>query len=104
MSNDLFSRTIAYNPDKEIQLRLTVNEFRGVQYLHIRKYFLDFEGEWVPTKEGVSMPLEITSTLALFLALSELLSEAEKGLIDSTLYDIIESYNESVTTDDSIHF
>ena len=56
MSNDLFSRTIAYNPDKEIQLRLTVNEFRGVQYLHIRKYFLDFEGEWVPTKDGISMP------------------------------------------------
>ena len=104
MSKDLFSRVLYYNPEKEIQIRITVNEFRNVQYLHIRKYFLDFEGEWVPTKDGISMPLEISNTLALFLAVSELLSEAEKGLIDDGLCDIINSYNESVTKDDAIHF
>lgn len=104
MTEDLFSRTIYYNPEKEIQVRVTINEFRNVQYFHIRRYFLDFEGEWVPTKDGISMPLEISSTLALFLAVSELISEAEKGLIDEALNDIINSYNESVTTNDAIHF
>ncbi len=58
MNEDIFSRTISYDPVKEIQTRVTINEFRGIQYLHIRRYFLDFEGEWVPTKEGISMPLQ----------------------------------------------
>lgn len=92
---DEYSRVVYYDAEKESQIRLTVNEFRGVQYLHIRKYFLDFEGEWVPTKDGVSMPLNIGPTLALFLALSDLLSEAETDLLNESLRDIITFYKEN---------
>lgn len=103
MSDDLFSRIVHYDPEKEVQLRLTVNEFRNVQYLHIRKYFLDFEGNWVPTKEGISMPLMIQNSLALFLALSELVSAAEKELVDEALADILEIYTSNTKNEpDSI--
>lgn len=101
--SDIFTKVIAYDPDKEIQLRLTINEFRGIQYLHLRKYFLDFEGEWVPTKDGVSMPLTILTTLKLFLALSEIMSSVEKDLLDDTLSDIIKSYSESLPNDEIPH-
>jgi len=85
-----FSRIIQ-ETDLE-QIRITVSEFRGTHYLQIRKYFQDFEGEWVPTPKGVSMPLAISNTLKLFLALSELMSEAEISLIDSELQNIIYTY------------
>lgn len=98
----VFSRTIHYDPDKEIQIRITINEFRGSQYMHIRKYFMDFYGEWVPTKDGISMPLNISCTLSLFLALSEIMSEAEKDLIDESLKGIIKQYAEEL--DDDITF
>lgn len=98
----VFSRTIHYDPDKEIQIRITINEFRGSQYMHIRKYFMDFYGEWVPTKDGISMPLNISCTLSLFLALSEIMSEAEKDLIDESLKGIIKQYAEEL--DDDIPF
>lgn len=92
----VFSRTIHYDPDKEIQIRVTINEFRGTQYIHIRKYFMDFYGDWVPTKDGISMPLNISCTLSLFLALSEIMSEAEKDLIDESLQGIIKQYTETI--------
>lgn len=101
----VFSRTIHYDADKEIQIRLTINEFRGSQYLHIRKYFMDFYGEWVPTKDGISMPLNISCTLKLFLALSEIMSEAEKDLMDEALKGIIKQYADTLTElDDDIPF
>lgn len=92
----VFSRTIHYDPVKEVEIRVTINEFRGSQYIHIRKYFMDFYGDWVPTKDGISMPLNISCTLSLFLALSEIMSEAEKDLIDESLQGIIKQYTETI--------
>ena len=89
---DLFSRTIHEDSVKGVQLRITVNEFRDVTYLHIRKYFQDFEGTWQPTKEGVSMPLGLTNTLALFLALSEMLADTEIELVQEGLQEVISTY------------
>lgn len=89
-----FSRIIQ-ETDTE-QVRVTVSEFRGVHYLQIRKYFQDFDGEWVPTPKGVSMPLAISNTLKLFLALSELMSEAEISLIDTELQNIIHEYQKAI--------
>ena len=34
----VYERIIHYNEDKEIQVRLTVSTFRGIEYLHLRKY------------------------------------------------------------------
>ncbi len=95
MSDEIvLSKILHEDYEKFFQWRVTVSEFRGIQYLGIRKYFLSFEGTWEPTKEGASIPLTITGTLKLFLALSELLSEAEIALVDSSFQQIIKEYKE----------
>lgn len=75
--NDIYERIIAEQERKEIQWRLVVSTFRDVEYLHLRKYYLDFEGEYKPSKEGACIPLELTSLSNLFSALVEILSLAE---------------------------
>ena len=45
---DLYEKLIFENEEKGFQYKLTVSEFREVQYLHVRKYFLSYEGEYVP--------------------------------------------------------
>lgn len=63
--------------DKGFQYRLTVSDFRDQEYLHVRKYFLSYEGEWVATKEGAAIPASIQNTYALLDGLLELCSKAE---------------------------
>ena len=76
-SNVLFSRTIKENLDTFSQWRVTINEFRGVQYFGIREYFLSFDGTWEPTKNGISVPLELVFTAELHKALAEIISQSE---------------------------
>jgi len=73
----IYERLINYNPEKEVQIRLVVNSFRGVEYLHLRKYYMDFEGEWQPSSEGIAIPLDISNSVELFTGLTEILSLAE---------------------------
>mgnify|MGYP000867322199 FL=1 len=77
MSEVLYEKVISENEDKNSQLRLVVNEFRDVQYLHIRKYYQDYEGNWMPTKEGASMPYNIASAYALLDGLMEIVATEE---------------------------
>lgn len=77
MSETLYEKIIHENEEKAFQLRLVLNEFREKHYLHLRKYFLSFEGEWVPTKEGASMEASIHNIYALLDGLLELISSAE---------------------------
>lgn len=72
-----YSRIIHVSEDNNVQVRLTVNTFRGVEYLHLRKYYQSFEEEWLPTKEGVALPLDLTNSYELFTGLVEILSLAE---------------------------
>ena len=74
---ELFERIIHYDEVKEIQVRLTVSTFRGVEYLSLRKYYLDFTEEWKPSNEGISMPLDFNTSRELFIGLTEILSLAE---------------------------
>jgi Transcriptional Coactivator p15 (PC4) len=83
MSDVLYEKIISQNDDKGSQLRLVINEFKGVQYLHLRKYFLSYEGEWMPTKEGASMPYTISSSYALLDGLLEICS-FEEGIDNIT--------------------
>lgn len=96
MTDPILSKVLYEDYDKCAQWRVTVSEFRGIQYLGVRKYFLSFEGTWEPTKEGASIPLTISSTLKLFLALSELLSEAEISQVNNALQNIIREYKDNV--------
>lgn len=72
-----YTRVIYENEPKAYQLRLVVNEFRGVQYIHIRKYFLTYEGEYMPSKEGVSMIASIDNIYSLLDGLLEIVSKEE---------------------------
>lgn len=72
---EIYSRII--HRAEDFQVRLTINRFRGVEYLHVRKYFLDFSEEWMPSKDGVSMPLDLNNSKELFIGLVEILSLAE---------------------------
>ena len=73
----LYEKIISENLEKGSQLRLVVNVFREVEYLHLRKYFLSYEGEWVPAKEGASMPATIASIYSLLDGLIEICAAEE---------------------------
>jgi hypothetical protein len=76
---DIYSRIILQDEFK--QVRLTINEFREVEYLHLREYYLGFEEEWLPTDKGIAIPLELETSKELFVALSEIISLAESKTI-----------------------
>ena len=87
---EMYSRIIHEKEDGLEQIRLTVNTFRQVEYLHIRKYYLDFNEEWKPTPEGVAMPLDFNNSRELFVGLTEILSLAEsKEIIEEQFQDLI---------------
>lgn len=74
---EFYERIIYDNEAKFYQLRLVFNEFRGKQYVHIRKYFLTYEGEYQASKEGVSMEASMHNILSLVDGLLELCSKEE---------------------------
>lgn len=87
---EAYSRVIHYDKLKEQQVRLTINTFRGIEYIHLRKYYMDFDEEWKPTPEGIAMPLDLTNSRELFAGLIEILSLAEsKQLVEETFGDLI---------------
>ena len=88
---EAYSRVIHYDEVKEVQIRLTVNTFRGIEYMHLRKYYMDFDEEWKPTPEGVAMPLDFNNSRELFSGLIEILSLAEsKSVIQEHFSDLIQ--------------
>jgi hypothetical protein len=86
-----YERVIHYDAVKELQVRLTVSEFRGIEYISLRKYFLDFfTEEWMPSKEGVTMPIDLSNSRELFIGLTEILSLAEsKEVIEENFTDLL---------------
>lgn len=64
-------------PEKFVQWRLTINTFRGKEYVHIRKYFLSYEGEFIPSREGACIEVNIQRLAALTSAFFKTLSHAE---------------------------
>lgn len=88
-SNILFDRLIEENLDKGFQVRLVVNEFRETVYLQLRKYFLSYEGEWIPSREGVSIPASLENIYNLLDGLVEICAEAEGKEIIEKYYDLI---------------
>tara|TARA_R110000803_G_scaffold50921_3_gene105522 strand:+ start:1184 stop:1507 length:324 start_codon:yes stop_codon:yes gene_type:complete len=85
-----YEHVIHYDEAKNEQVRLTVNTFRGIEYLHIRKYYLDFDESWKPTPTGIALPLDFNNSKELFRALTEILSLAEsRQVIEETFGDLI---------------
>ena len=68
-----------------------INTFRDTEYLHLRKYYQDFDEEWKPTKEGVAIPIDFDNTKALFEALVEILSISEvKDVLETHFKEVID--------------
>lgn len=76
---ELYEKLIYQNDDKFYQLKLTVSTFKGRQYVNVRKYFLSYEGEYVPSREGISMEASIDNILSLLDGLMEICSKEESN-------------------------
>lgn len=74
---ETYERVIHTDNERHIQVRLVVSTFRGVEYIHLRKYFLNFDEEWCPTPDGIAFPLDLDNSRELFTGLVEILSLAE---------------------------
>lgn len=86
---DVYYRILKETP--ESQIRLSVNEFHGNEYISIREYYLDFDEEWKPTNKGITVALTIPFTQELFRGLLEVLSLAEqKSIIEEYFKDILD--------------
>ena len=87
----LYEKLIHYNEAKHEKVFLSINTFREVEYLSIRKYYLDFDEEWKPTKDGVSMVLDFENSKALFAGLVEILSLTEvKGILETHFKEVLD--------------
>ena len=88
---EVYEKIISENEDATEQIRLTINTFREIEYLHLRKYYLDFDGDFKPSKDGVAMKLDFENSRRLFEGLVEILSLAEaKGILESHFKDILD--------------
>ena len=86
----VYEHLIHYDEEKQTQVRVTVNTFNGIEYLSVRKYYMDFNEEWLPTRDGVSMPIDFNNSRELFRSLIEILSLAEsKEIIEEHFGDLI---------------
>ena len=88
-SNILYERLVEENLEKGFQVKLVVNDFRDVTYIQLRKYFLTYEGDWVPSREGVSSPASIENIQSLLYGLLDVCSRAEGEEIIKFFYDKI---------------
>jgi hypothetical protein len=91
--NILYNRIISENLEKGFQVRLVVNEFREVVYIQLRKYFLNYEGEWLPSREGISIPASFENVTAMLDGLLEICAQAEGDNIIEKYYRNINHNN-----------
>ena len=74
---DKLNAVIFENIEYGVQVRFTISEFMDKHYFGIRKWYLGFEGEWLPTREGFSWPYNLSSMTNLYSAFAEVVSTAE---------------------------
>ncbi len=88
---EIYEKIISENEEATEQIRLTINTFRDVEYLHLRKYYLDFDGDFKPSKDGVAMRLDFNNSRGLFEGLVEIISLAEaKDILEEHFKDILD--------------
>jgi hypothetical protein len=90
-----YNKTIEENMEKGFQVRLVVNEFREVEYIQLRKYFLTYEGDWQASREGVSIPASMENIYALLDGLLDVCARAEGE-------DIIRHYAAKILQEESL--
>lgn len=70
-------RTILELEKGEDLLRVVLKEFRGRQYIDARMFYMSENGEWLPTRKGLSMTPEIAARVSE--AIGKALAELESG-------------------------
>ena len=90
----MYSKIIHVHEDKGYDIRMTVSEFRGVWYVNLRKYYLTYEGEYVPSNEGVAFPAEFGNVLNLVRGSLDIISKEEaKRELAQALTKLLEDVN-----------
>ena len=88
---EMYEKVISENEEGTEQVKLTINTFRDTEYLHLRKYYLAFDGDFKPSKDGVAMKLDFSNSKNLFEGLVEILSLAEsKTILETHFKDILD--------------
>ena len=88
---EMYEKVISENEEGTEQVKLTINTFYDVEYLHLRKYYLDFDGDFKPSKDGVAMKLDFNNSKNMFEGLVEILSLAEsKSILETHFKDILD--------------
>ena len=87
----IYEKEIHYNEDRHEKIFLTVNTFTGIEYLSIRKYYQDFDEEWKPSREGITMAIDFNNSKSLFEGLVEIISLAEaKDVLETHFKDTLD--------------
>lgn len=75
-------KTIAEFDKGEDQVRVSLSEFHGRQYIDVRVFFMADDGEWKPTKKGLTLAPDLMRDVheAIGKGLDEL--EAQAGSDD----------------------
>jgi hypothetical protein len=89
-----FNKIIEENMDKGFQVRLVINEFRDIEYIQLRKYFLTYEGDWQASREGISIPASMENIYALLDGLLDVCARAEGE-------DVIRHYADKILRDEN---
>ncbi len=90
LNEEIYYKVVNEDDSGLNQVRLVLNRFRGVEYLHLRNYYLDFEGDWYPTNKGFCTPLDLATVSNLFIGLAEVMSLAEsRKTIEEFFGDVI---------------
>ena len=88
---EVYEKVISENEEGTEQVKLTINTFYDTEYLHLRKYYLDFDGDFKPSKDGIAMKLDFNNSKGLFEGLVEILSLAEsKSILETHFKDILD--------------
>jgi hypothetical protein len=88
---EMYEKIISENEEGTEQVKLTINTFYDVEYMHLRKYYLDFDGDFKPSKDGIAMKLDFNNSRGLFEGLVEILSLAEsKSILETHFKDILD--------------
>lgn len=51
-------------PHKKGIVRVEKKEYKGYEFIDVRKYYQTEQGEWLPTKKGVALPLDKANAIA----------------------------------------
>jgi len=54
-------------------IRVQKSEYKGYEFVDVRKFYEDDEGELRPTKKGIALPLDVADEVA------DAIKEANKG-------------------------